>query len=162
MEPMITLVPFAIIAIAMTMLQAYMLAYVVHLEKLGCECAMDWRRNYIMWYLVFSIALTFINLFMGFVLRKPLPIGVGALSTLASIMFIVFALQYVHRLKKEKCECSVGTARDVLQVVAIIDVVLLGLVVLAALTLVGILVFVSDSVATVKGNSAGSAAMARR
>lgn len=104
---------------------AYVLVFLYKLEHTGCECARDWRRSFITFYCVYTISLSiaqFINT------NSFISLLVSPISFALSIMFIIFTLQYVHRLKREKCSCSDEMARAVLYMVAAIDAAIFSLV----------------------------------
>lgn len=125
--------------------------YVIHdyirkLERTGCECSTDWRRSYISWYVIimgvvalvqilamsFGHGLQYLSAFAAYGI-VPLLMFIG------TILMVVFSLQYVHRLKKEKCKCSEGTGRVVLQVLSWYYVVMWALQLIAALNVVGLI-----------------------
>lgn len=106
-------------------LLAWVWVYLLRLERTGCACGVDYKRAYIMGFLALRIVTLLAMNLVGW--------SMPALSIVlapADIVFIVFALQYVHALKVQKCECSRDVARDVLQIVAIVDAVVAALVVL--------------------------------
>ena len=115
-------------------LYAFLLNYIFKLETMGCECAKGWRRDYIQYYLMLFVV--FIVVQIGVLTMDGIESLVGLNASLFGIMFvlgilfIVFTLQYVHKLKEIKCECSEGAGRLVLEVVAIIDAIFYGLMVL--------------------------------
>lgn len=105
-------------AIITIILFAYIISWIYKLETMGCDCAKDWRRNYIVGYSVYFIVHALIQLFTDRVdiLYALTPVTFGA-----GILFVVFTLQYVHRLKEEKCVCAADIGRAVLYIVAAID-----------------------------------------
>ncbi len=124
------------------LLFAYILNFLFKLESTGCECAMDWRRNYIMFYMAYMLLFTVTSLLMLFAKKPPsrmlrkLHAILSPVSILLGILFIVFTFQYVHRLHKEKCGCSEDMGRTVLTLVAAIDAAVfavMGLVILISL-----------------------------
>lgn len=117
----------------------YIHHYVVRLERIGCDCAADFRRTYIQWFTLALIVIGLINIALRLTGGD---IGLAVLSMIlspilfaATIVYIVFVIQYVNRLRREKCTCSDGIARSVLYIVTIINVTLaclLSLVILFA------------------------------
>lgn len=100
----------------------WLIYYLVKLEQTGCVCALTWHRNYILFYLVFVILLDIImvvfkNSISDFKLNGPM-VAILFISMIAlvvaSIIFLVTLIKYVKYLKEEKCKCSEGYARDVL------------------------------------------------
>ena len=120
-------------------LNAVILLYLHKLEKLGCECAYDWRRNYIIAYTGFMIAYSAVDLCVAVSGNKT-----GAMSNvlkvlspvvfIGGVLFAIFGIQYVHDLQKKKCECSEEIGRDVLYIVAVVDAIFFILIGLLGLT----------------------------
>ena len=118
-------------AIITIVLFTYLISFIYKLEVTGCECVKDWRRNYIVAYCLFIIVHSCIMLFTNradiLYALTPLTLGLG-------LLFVVFTLQYVHRLKNEKCNCSDSIGSAILYIVAAIDgavFALYGLIILA-------------------------------
>jgi hypothetical protein len=111
----------------MIVLFTYILTYVMKLERTGCECAKDWRRDFIVAYSIIVIAFAAYDLAVIVFHKDPLShVGLinmvrGPILLILGIIFVVATIQYVNRLKREKCACSEDTARLVLFIVAIID-----------------------------------------
>lgn len=98
-------------------INVYILMYLVNLEKVGCKCAMNWRRTFIMFFIIFSVVLSIASLFSYDILSSAIVMG---LFTVASIANVVIILQYINMLKKEQCDCSEGLAREIMHVIAIL------------------------------------------
>lgn len=113
-------------AIITIILFVYLLMFLVKLERTGCECAKDWRRDYIIFYCVYVIVIAISQFFMQWSNRMQL--AVAPLTFAFGIFFVVFTLQYVHRLKREKCSCSDEVGRVVLYLVAAIDAVVFAII----------------------------------
>lgn len=111
-------ISFAFVAIAVV-INLLILHYLLKLEKIGCECAMDWRRNYIMFFTVLSILYAMIAPVIG----ESVGPFVQTIFIVLAILNMVYVIQYVYRLKKIKCECSESVIREVMFVVAIINAV---------------------------------------
>jgi hypothetical protein len=107
-------------AVLFFVIQALIVHYLIKLESIGCKCAMDWRRQYIIFYFVISI-LYMLSAF--FIKRESIPI-LQTLMVVLGLANVVFTLQYVNKLKKEKCECSESIYRDVLGIVSIFNAVI--------------------------------------
>lgn len=124
------------------LLYAYILTFLHKLEASGCACAMDWRRNYALGYMSYMIAYTCLTLYNALQpTKKPSALTAVAsflapLNLVLGILFVVFTFQYVHRLEKEKCQCSRTLGRAIMTLVAAIDAAvfaLLGLIFLISL-----------------------------
>lgn len=109
-----------IVGIFLLIIQILIIHYLFRLEKIGCKCAMDWRRSYIIFFLFFSILYAVSVLFID---RNTIPV-VQTLMTVLGLLNVVLTLQYVHKLKKEKCECSESIYREIMSVVAIFNAIL--------------------------------------
>lgn len=95
----------------------YILMYLYHLEKIGCECAVNWRRTFIMIVIGFSLVLSILSLFSVDIMTSALIMGVFSVISIANVVII---LQYVHMLKSEQCKCSESIAREIMQVIAVL------------------------------------------
>ena len=134
-----------ILSLLLVAINIWVIVYLYRLESIGCKCAMDFRRTYVIAYLIVSLVYSAaVGVLMYLFRKSSLPVDskvpaitLGVLSLvmlLAGILYIVFGLQYIERLKEEKCECSEDLARDVWQVVLYIHIAFLVLMVLLILT----------------------------
>lgn len=95
--------------------------YLYHLEKIGCKCSLNYRRNYI---LIYNVCIVCVSVFMLFTHINPsiiFPIF-GVLFLFASILNVIFTIQYVNELKKQKCDCSESFMRNLMYILAIIQI----------------------------------------
>lgn len=102
---------------------SYIFLYIIKLEKIGCECALNWRRSFIKYYIIVIILTAILKITSLF---DKIPFAIKLLLPFATVAFLIITYQYVNDLKKKKCECSRETARDVLEIVNYIQI---GLVV---------------------------------
>jgi hypothetical protein len=102
-------------------LQAGILNYLVRLERIGCACAMDWRRTYMIVFLIMSILISIFTVASG----TKAPMALAMALPVFGLLYIVFVLQYINRLKKEKCECSASVFRNIMEVLAYLYVLLM-------------------------------------
>jgi hypothetical protein len=107
-------IAFMLLAI---IINVYILMYLINLEKIGCKCALNWRRTYIMFFIIFSVILSIASLFSYDILTSAV---VMALFTVASIANVVIILQYISILKDEHCKCSEALAREIMHFIAIL------------------------------------------
>lgn len=92
-------------------LNAYFLNYIMKLEK-SCECSMDWRRDYIKYYIIinmFVIILMALGIYYKTHYLVQTLLGVFGLICTGLIFF------YIRKLKEIKCACSETTARTVME-----------------------------------------------
>lgn len=108
-----------IFAILFVVIQGLIVNYLIKLESIGCDCAMDWRRNYIVFYLILSIIYALSAFFLD---RDSIPL-IQTLMVVFGLINVVVTLQYVHKLKKEKCECSESLYREIMMFVAIFNAI---------------------------------------
>ena len=108
-----------IFAILFVVIQGLIVNYLIKLESIGCDCAMDWRRNYIVFYLILSIIYALSAFFLD---RDSIPL-IQTLMVVFGLINFVVTLQYVHKLKKEKCECSESLYREIMMFVAIFNAI---------------------------------------
>jgi hypothetical protein len=143
-------IPALVSSVILIVLYLVMFDYVRKLEGIPgdpanppCPCSEGWRRTYIFWYIIASIFIILMNsiIFM-FDIKGPLTIVMGVIAAIyqiATILFVIFAIQYVNRLKREKCECSEAVGRNILQVVSWFYVVMWA-VVLVSMLFMGLVV----------------------
>jgi hypothetical protein len=115
-----------ILALAIFM---YMLHYIQRLESIGCKCSLTWQRKVIKAYMIFvvithSIVLVWASVgfdsYVDFLTSNP-----GLAATAAALLFalnltgIIFIIQYINELKRQKCECSASAGRTFMFVYSI-------------------------------------------
>jgi hypothetical protein len=109
------------------------LLYLGKLEETGCACALNWRRQFIIAFIVVALVWT-----LATVVMTPFKnVYLAVLLTVFRLAFIVIAIQYINKLKKDKCECSEHLTRDILYYYAWIAIILAAIAlfsVAAALT----------------------------
>lgn len=113
-----------ILSVAYIALQIYILYYTFKLERIGCECARDFRRTYAQVFIIASLAvyatlgvleaLTNAENMHAMAITKAVLNGI---MFLAGIVYVVFVWQYISRLRRIKCACSTSLARDIWEVV---------------------------------------------
>lgn len=109
-----------VFAVMFVILQLLILNYLMQLEKIGCACAMDWRRSFIMFYLVLGV----INIFISAVVDESHIPYLQTIMVVVGVLNIIFTVQYVQKLKQQKCECSQSVYRDVMVYVSIFNAII--------------------------------------
>lgn len=117
-------------------LNIWFLVYLMKLEQSGCECALTWRRYYLMAYIAVSLLSNMIVFVNPKVFNSKYVAFVAPILPLLSILFIVFAIQYVTYLKNSKCDCSESAARNVLYVYAWVSVAIIAIAVVQSIIFV--------------------------
>lgn len=104
-------------------LYVFLINYLMRLDK--CECAQNWRRTYIMYYLIFLVLLSITQFILLISESNPiLNLTMLSISLILGIIFVVVAFQYIWSLRETKCKCSEADGRDVLEILAIVDAII--------------------------------------
>jgi hypothetical protein len=113
-------------------LSSLIIYYLVSLERLGCACAMNFKRNYILGYNAAQITYSAVALFMGMpaifalYVKYPLLWLIPFIFFIGAIVNVVFVIQFVNELKREDCACSDSVYKDVMYVLSILHAIVLG------------------------------------
>ena len=95
----------------------YVLTYnwIIHMEKTGCECANDWRKDFIKIYIYFIIPYNIISVIYLILIGENIvfAFSIKLLLLLLDVFFIVNTIIYITKLKNDKCECSSNIIREV-------------------------------------------------
>ena len=121
------------------LLQILIINYLYHLEDKGCKCAMDYKRTYILGYMVLNTIFFILSIFTNvFRYTRNNKIGSFLMSmhSIGGILNIAFIIEYVNLLKMRKCDCSDSVYRDIMYVFAIMDAIVLGMSLLLVLYIV--------------------------
>ena len=105
------------------------LKWTVNLQVNQCKCAQEWRLKYMNAYFIMAIVgslLTITALFkkqlIPLIFKYWLP-----LMALATVLYGGIGLSYLVDLKKKNCECAKGAQMNFMYVLAIIQVITIGL-----------------------------------
>jgi hypothetical protein len=111
-----------ILIVFAAIIDVLILAYLIRLKQMGCECAMDWRRYYIILYFGLSVLSFFFAIVFGAERNEITYVRVlSAVLLVIGIPNIIFIIQYVNKLKVGKCECSESMWRDIMYLIALIQ-----------------------------------------
>lgn len=123
--------------VASVIYATYVHHYVTRLERIGCDCATDFRRTYIQWFTLALIVIGIVNITLRLTSGDRglavLSLFLSPLMFVGTLLYVVFVIQYINRLRREKCSCSEGIARAVLYIITIINVTLACLLALVIL-----------------------------
>jgi hypothetical protein len=92
--------------------------YLNHLEKIGCKCSLTFQRNYIYYYTICFFIINVLNLLFKKITILPIQI----ILLLASIINIAYTIEYVEDMKKQNCKCSESITRDLMFIIAILQI----------------------------------------
>lgn len=105
------------------------LKWTVGLRTHDCKCAQEWRLQYMNAYFIMAIFGSLLTI--AAVFRKQLfPLIFKywvPLMALATVLYGGIGLSYLVDLKKKKCECARGAQMNFMYVLAIIQVITIGL-----------------------------------
>ena len=131
-----------IINICIITLQILVIRYLYHLDSKNCECAMDYRRVYIIVFLIVfvidSIIISIPSVRKLMLLNSNMTLGIimRIIIFIAGIINIVFVFEYIKKLKDKKCKCSESDYRTVLYVENIIQICGISFIVLGILYMI--------------------------
>jgi hypothetical protein len=132
-EVLVGLLGIALLAVVYT--------YMLKLERVGCPCAEHPYADFIKKYSLFAmIFLAFLVLvpaatatrLFGEVFGFALAI-IKILFAIATVMFYIYAIQYVSYLMREKCRCSEDMRREVMYFFSILMMAILAVLVIVPL-----------------------------
>lgn len=103
-------------------LYIFVYIWIIKLEQIGCECSKDWRREFIKVYAIIIIAMMILKMFVN------VHAAIMIVYLVATLVFIISVFQYIHELKRIKCECSESKTRDILEIVNYIQIGVVALV----------------------------------
>lgn len=105
------------------------LKWTVGLQVNDCKCAKEWRLQYMNAYFVvaifgslLTIAAVFRKQLFPLIFKYWVPV-----MALATVLYGGIGLSYLVDLKKRKCECAAGAQMNFMYVLAIIQVITIGL-----------------------------------
>ena len=118
--------------------------YLKNLETIGCKCAMNYKRTYIMYFTIFNLVFGLSNLLSGgrvndYIVKSPYGVPIVSVLAAAVITNIVFTLMYIEELKKDNCECSESVFRTMMYILSIIAAAVWGLTLLLGLIFGGLI-----------------------
>lgn len=114
-----------------TVLQLWLVSYLWQLEGAGCDCALGWRRQYIMGHIIVVTVLNLTDYLLQIIYSNTFFTNIYILFVLlcANIIYIIIVITYVMYLKSAKCICSDDMRRDVLFIVSIVQGIVIALTV---------------------------------
>jgi hypothetical protein len=105
--------------------------YLKRLETINCNCALNFKRNYILGFTSLSLLLAISKLlFKEYKIFVKILLFIYIPWIIATITNVIFTIQYVSELKKNKCECSESVYREIMFILAILNAMVMSLAVL--------------------------------
>jgi len=120
-------------------LSSLIIYYLNNLKTIGCACALNYKRDYIMGFSGILIAMNLAAVVVGgshklaaVYMKYPVLYGFLVALTIGAIVNIVFTLQYVEEMKRINCDCSESVYRDMMFILAIIQAASYGIIAILA------------------------------
>lgn len=111
--------------------------YLRHLEEIGCKCALNYKRDYILYFTCINLFFATMNAFFGTTSMYRMVMLVVTLPLfVAGIVNIVYTIQFINDVKKNNCNCSESLYREIMFILAIVNasvIILLFLIILPIL-----------------------------
>jgi hypothetical protein len=114
-----------LLIILLVMLSLYIngsiVSYLYNLQDINCECALTNERNYIMFYTLYSIILTFIfitiTLFNPTMLISSDMYTMSVINRLLSFINVIVTIYYLNKIRN--CKCSESSTKKLMFYIAI-------------------------------------------
>ena len=123
----------------------YIIFWIFRLEKSGCKCSANWRREFIKFWMIIAV----ITIFFNWITHKEAHLTVPALmvTAIVNIIFVIIVYQYVHGIKHSNCPCAEGAQLNVLEVYNYVQI---GLLLLSVMIIVSMYIRVGLALAILK------------
>jgi hypothetical protein len=130
--------------------------YLQYLENIDCKCSLTFQRNYIYYYTITIFIFNLISIFfqdklknLNFKFLLFLPIVI----VIAGIINIVYTIEYVNDMKKQNCQCSESFIRDLMFIIAILQISAFVIVIITMTTIIGLKIDVNKYILNSKSFS---------
>jgi hypothetical protein len=138
-----------IVVFAFLVALAFNIAILLWLHKLKqtkCECADNWKRTYMFYYLIYSIvySIFIIGGLKQLVNYKNIVYALTSISSIAGLLYVIFGIQYLTALRKNDCQCAKDIRETILFYWLWIDVGLLVLSAILSLFVFGTIMHLSN------------------
>ena len=96
--------------------------YLKRLETIGCNCALNFKREYILYFTYFLLLFSVMNYFFGTnPSYKLFSLYIFVPYVIALIVNIIYTIQYVNEMKRLNCDCSKSFYRELMYILAILN-----------------------------------------
>ena len=110
--------------------------YLKRLETIHCNCALNYKHNYILYFTSINLLFALTNFAFGKVFFVQMLLTFVSIPlVIAAIVNIIFTIQYVNELKRDNCACSESIYREIMYILAIINACTILLLVLIVIPL---------------------------
>ena len=123
---------FVLLGITMFLLNAWFLYYMDRMERDGCKCAQGWKRSFMQFSLIAFLSMAVVSLFINV---SGHWLGVSVLFQALTIAYVIVTRSFISDVKSDHCQCAETKAFRVLDLVNMIQLVLLGIALAAAVIL---------------------------
>ena len=125
--------------VVITAIYIWILHYLIQLEKSKCECALGLKHRIIKTYLTIMIPLSVFMIALQIMHTSSVPnaikqhpkktVMIYVILLMIKIAFIGTVFMYIRELKETKCDCSVNHARNALEILNYLSIVITTLLV---------------------------------
>lgn len=127
------LLPLYVISLIVVIIYIIILTYIFQMNSQLCQCASNWKKEFIRYYCFYAILKTvLIVFFYTSVYQKKVFNVYKYADILLFITFVIITVTYINELRKEKCLCSDNWKRKLTLVYAWIGVGMSGLLLVSA------------------------------
>lgn len=118
-------------------LYLWIFIFLVNLKSVNCLCALNWKRDYIIGFIGFTLLFNLYLLLIDKTKKQFVSahIIVAFLVVVAAILNIILMIQYTLEIQKKKCECADKFSLTVMQFLAFFQIFTISFVVILALFL---------------------------
>ena len=97
------------------------LTYIFHLENKICKCALNWRHEFIKYYIIVMIGILFLEKVSSNIFKHE---SIKILSFILSCGYFTILGQWLWKLHTSKCKCSDDWRKTFMETIYIILLVL--------------------------------------
>lgn len=115
----------------------WIFVFLVNLKNVKCDCAINWKRDYIMGFIGFVLLFNLYLLLVDTTKAKftSTHIILAFLVVAAAILNIILMIQYTLDIQKNKCECADKVSLTVMQFLAFFQIFAIVLVLMLVIFL---------------------------
>lgn len=118
-------------------LYLWIFIFLVNLQSVKCACALNWKRDYIVGFIGFTLLFNLYLLLVDKTKKQFVSAHMimAFLLVFAGILNIVLMIQYTIEIRKNKCKCADKLSLFVMQFLAFFQIFTIAFVVIFALFL---------------------------
>ena len=138
------LLPLYVPSLIVIIIYIIILTYIFQMNTQLCQCASNWKKEFIRYYCFYAILKTvLIVFFYTSVYQKRIFNVYKYADIILFITFVIITVTYINELRKKKCLCSENWKRKLTLVYAWIGVGMSGLLLVSATIFIFIILGIS-------------------